>query len=162
MKYGMSEKLGAISYDSDQEVFIGRSMAQTRAYSEEVAGRIDEEIKALLDGEYRHCREILKSHLDELERTAQYLLEFETMSAEDFELVFGDPAVLEQRKAEQRLELARMEKEAEAQEARKREEEELAEARRAEEAEEAAKAAKEQEPADPFGAEDDDPPDPFA
>ena len=162
MKYGMSEKLGAISYDSDQEVFIGRSMAQTRAYSEEVAGRIDEEIKALLDGEYRHCREILKSHLDELERTAQYLLEFETMSAEDFELVFGDPAVLEQRKAEQRLELARMEREAEAQAeaARKREEEETA--RREREAQEAEKAAKEKEPADPVGGEDDDPPDPFA
>ena len=162
MKYGMSEKLGAISYDSDQEVFIGRSMSQTRAYSEEVAGRIDEEIKALLDGEYRHCREILRSHLDELERTAQYLLEFETMSAEDFELVFGDPAVLEQRKAEQRLELARMEREAEAQAeaARKREEEEKA--RREREAQEAEKAAKEQEPADPFGGEDDDPPDPFA
>ena len=162
MKYGMSEKLGAISYDSDQEVFIGRSMSQTRAYSEEVAGRIDEEIKALLDGEYRHCREILRSHLDELERTAQYLLEFETMSAEDFELVFGDPAVLEQRKAEQRLELARMEREAEAQAeaARKREEEEKA--RREREAQEAEKAAKEQEPADPFEAEDDDPPDPFA
>ena len=162
MKYGMSEKLGAISYDSDQEVFIGRSMAQTRAYSEEVAGRIDEEIKALLDGEYRHCREILKSHLDELERTAQYLLEFETMSAEDFELVFGDPAVLEQRKAEQRLELARMEKEAEAQEARRREEEELAEARRAEEAlEEEKRAAEAKKAADPF-ERDDDPPDPFA
>ena len=162
MKYGMSEKLGAISYDSDQEVFIGRSMSQTRAYSEEVAGRIDQEIKALLDGEYRHCREILRSHLDELERTAQYLLEFETMSAEDFELVFGDPAVLEQRKAEQRLELARMEREAEAQAeaARKREEEEKA--RREREAQEAEKAAKEQEPADPFEEEDDDPPDPFA
>ena len=163
MRYGMSPRLGNVVFDSGHdEVFIGRSMAQTRAYSEEVAGRIDEEIKALLDGEYRHCREILKSHLDELERTAQYLLEFETMSAEDFELVFGDPAVLEQRKAEQRLELARMEREAEAQAeaARKREEEEKA--RREREAQEAEKAAKEQEPADPFEAEDDDPPDPFA
>ena len=46
MKYGMSDRLGAISYDSDQEVFIGRSMSQARAYSEEVAGLIDEEIKS--------------------------------------------------------------------------------------------------------------------
>ena len=162
MKYGMSEKLGAISYDSDQEVFIGRSMAQTRAYSEEVAGRIDEEIKALLDGEYRHCRELLRSHLDELERTAQYLLEFETMSAEDFELVFGDPALLEQRKAEQRVELVRLEKEAEAEAARKREEEELAEARRAEEALEEEKVSVRKETVDPFGEDEDDTPDPFA
>ncbi len=51
-KYGMSDRLGAISYDSDQEVFIGRSMTQARAYSEEVAGLIDEEIKALLDHAY--------------------------------------------------------------------------------------------------------------
>ena len=162
MKYGMSEKLGAISYDSDQEVFIGRSMAQTRAYSEEVAGRIDEEIKALLDGEYRHCRELLRSHLDELERTAQYLLEFETMSAEDFELVFGDPALLEQRKAEQRVELVRLEKEAEAEAARKREEEELAEARRAEEELEEEKVSVRKETVDPFGEDEDDTPDPFA
>ena len=54
MKYGMSDRLGAISYDSDQEVFIGRSMSQARAYSEEVAGLIDEEIKAILDTAYAH------------------------------------------------------------------------------------------------------------
>ncbi len=102
MKYGMSDRLGAISYDSDQEVFIGRSMSQTRSYSEEVAGLIDEEIKKLLDEGYQRCQEILNSHREELERTAEYLLEFETMSAEDFALVFDDPEALDLRKAEER------------------------------------------------------------
>ena len=104
MKYGMSDRLGAISYDSDQEVFIGRSMSQARSYSEEVAGLIDEEVKKLLDQGYQRCQEILNSHREELERTAEYLLEFETMSAEDFALVFDDPEALELRKAEEREE----------------------------------------------------------
>lgn len=107
MKYGMSDRLGAISYDSDQEVFIGRSMSQARAYSEEVAGLIDEEIKAILDTAYARCREILSQNMDALERTAQYLLEFETMSAEDFQLVFQPPEVLERRKAEERVQRTR-------------------------------------------------------
>ncbi len=162
-KYGMSEKLGAISYDSDQEVFIGRSMSQTRAYSEEVAGRIDQEIKNLLDGEYRHCREILKSHMDELERTAQYLLEFETMSADDFALVFGDPAKLEARKEEQRALQKQLAEEAKAEAARKQAEAEAREAQRLREADEALRRQQEETKArDPFAGDDDTPSDPFA
>ncbi len=99
VKYGMSDRLGAISYDNGQEVFIGRSMSQTRSYSEEVAGLIDEEIKAILDAAYRRCTEILSQNRTPLEITAQYLLEFETMSAEDFALVFDNPEALEDRKA---------------------------------------------------------------
>lgn len=64
-----------------------------------MAGLIDEEIKAILDTAYARCREILSQNMDALERTAQYLLEFETMSAEDFQLVFQPPEVLERRKA---------------------------------------------------------------
>ena len=118
MKYGMSDRLGAISYDNDQEVFIGRSMSQARAYSEEIAGLIDEEIKALLDTAYARCRQILSENMDALERTAQYLLEFETMSADDFKLVFDDPDALEQRKAEERTQREREESERAAKEAR--------------------------------------------
>ena len=118
MKYGMSDRLGAISYDNDQEVFIGRSMSQARAYSEEIAGLIDEEIKALLDTAYTRCRQILSENMDALERTAQYLLEFETMSADDFKLVFDDPDALEQRKAEERTQREREESEHAAKEAR--------------------------------------------
>ena len=118
MKYGMSDRLGAISYDNDQEVFIGRSMSQARAYSEEIAGLIDEEIKALLDTAYTRCRQILSENMAALERTAQYLLEFETMSADDFKLVFDDPDALEQRKAEERTQREREESERAAKEAR--------------------------------------------
>ena len=100
------------------EVFIGRSMAQARAYSEEIAGLIDEEIKALLDTAYTRCRQILSENMDALERTAQYLLEFETMSADDFKLVFDDPDALEQRKAEERTQREREESERAAKEAR--------------------------------------------
>ena len=117
-KYGMSERLGAISYDSDQEVFIGRSMTQARAYSEEVAGLIDEEIKAILDTAYHRCKDILSHHMEQLEATSQYLLEFETMSAQDFALVFDDPAALEDRKEAQRTEQARKAEEAAQEQAR--------------------------------------------
>ena len=136
MKYGMSDRLGAISYDSDQEVFIGRSMSQARAYSEEVAGLIDEEIKALLDSAYARCQEILSQHQEELERTAQYLLEFETMSAEDFKLVFDDPDALERRKAEERVRRLRAAEEAAAEQARLQAEQEAEAARRSQAAEE--------------------------
>ena len=136
MKYGMSDRLGAISYDSDQEVFIGRSMSQARAYSEEVAGLIDEEIKALLDSAYARCQEILSQHQEELELTAQYLLEFETMSAEDFKLVFDDPDALERRKAEERVRRLRAAEEAAAEQARLQAEQEAEAARRRQAAEE--------------------------
>ncbi len=94
-KYGMSERLGTVVFDSgNDEVFIGRSMAHTRTYSEEVAGFIDQEIKALIDVAYARCHEILSRHRKELELTAQYLLEHETMSREQFEQVFTNPAAL--------------------------------------------------------------------
>ena len=90
-KYGMSERLGTVVYDTGHdEVFIGRSMAQARTYSEEVAGRIDEEIKAIIDNAYAQCEIILKNRMTELHRTAEYLLEHETMDAETFEKVFTD------------------------------------------------------------------------
>ena len=93
-------------------------MSQARAYSEEIAGLIDEEIKALLDTAYARCRQILSENMAALERTAQYLLEFETMSADDFKLVFDDPDALEQRKAKERTQREREESERAAKEAR--------------------------------------------
>ena len=94
-KYGMSEKLGTVVFDTGHdEVFIGRSMAQARTYSEEVAGLIDEEIHAIIDRAYRRCQDILSGQKEQLVTTAEYLLEHETMSAEEFELVFTDPKAL--------------------------------------------------------------------
>lgn len=90
--YGMSEKLGAVSFDSGHdEVFIGRSMAQAKTYSEEVAAQIDEEVKAIIDAGYERCAEVLEAHRAQMEAVAGYLLEHETMSGEDFERVMGCP-----------------------------------------------------------------------
>lgn len=91
-KFGMSDKLGAIAYGNESdEIFIGRTMAQARSYSEEVAGLIDEEVKAIVDQAYARCEEILTRCRKELELTAQYLLTHETMSGETFARVFTDP-----------------------------------------------------------------------
>ena len=91
-KYGMSEKLGTIAYGNESdEIFIGRSMAQARTYSEEVAGQIDVEVKAIVDRAYRRCEEILSACRKELELTARYLLDHETMEADVFAKVFTDP-----------------------------------------------------------------------
>ena len=91
-KYGMSEKLGTIHYGSESdEIFIGRSMAQARSYSEEVAGQIDQEVKDLVDRAYARCEQILTEKRRELELTARYLLEHETMDAKTFEKVFTQP-----------------------------------------------------------------------
>ena len=90
--YGMSEKLGAVSFDSGHdEVFIGRSMAQAKSYSEEVAAQIDSEVKAIIDRGYHRCQEMLEAHRAQVTAVADYLLEYETMSAEDFARVMGQP-----------------------------------------------------------------------
>ena len=91
-KYGMSDKLGTIAYGNESdEVFIGRTMAQARSYSEEVAGLMDEEVKSIVDQAYARCEEILTRCRKELEITAQYLLVHETMSGPEFAKVFTDP-----------------------------------------------------------------------
>ncbi|MDY3906413.1 MAG: ATP-dependent zinc metalloprotease FtsH [Lawsonibacter sp.] len=95
-KYGMSDKLGTIAYGNESdEVFIGRTMAQARSYSEEVAGQIDQEVKAIVDKAYRRCEDILNGCRRELELTARYLLDHETMDAETFAKVFDDPGAEE-------------------------------------------------------------------
>ena len=94
-KYGMSEKLGHATFTSgSDEVFIGRSMAQAKPYSEQTAAAIDQEVKNLLDTAYARCMEILERDRDKLELVAQFLLEHETMSAQQFQLVYDDPAAL--------------------------------------------------------------------
>ncbi len=89
--YGMSEKLGAISFESGQdEVFIGRTMAQAKPYSEQVAAQIDEEVKAIIDDAYAQAEKILKRDRGQLDAVAEYLLAHETMDAQDFLAVFSD------------------------------------------------------------------------
>ena len=92
MRYGMSDKLGSVTFESGHdEVFIGRSMAQAKSYSEEVAALIDGEVRALIDGAYTRCEEILTRCRRELEITARYLLDHEVMEGEVFAKVFDDP-----------------------------------------------------------------------
>ena len=91
-KYGMSEKLGAIAYGSESdEIFLGRSMAQARTYSEEVAAQIDQEVKDIVDRAHTRCRDILTQHRHQLDITARYLLDHETMDAQTFDHVFTQP-----------------------------------------------------------------------
>ncbi len=83
-KYGMSD-LGPIAYTSgNDEVFLGRDFSHTRNYSENVAGRIDQEINAIVSHAYERCEAILKEHLEKLHGVAAYLIEHEKMSGEAF------------------------------------------------------------------------------
>ncbi len=86
--YGMSDELGPINYGSSQEVFIGKDFGHAKNYSEEIAGKIDIEIKKIIDGAYARCEEILRTHMTELERVAQALLAREKLTGEEFEKVF--------------------------------------------------------------------------
>ncbi|USF27524.1 ATP-dependent zinc metalloprotease FtsH [Firmicutes bacterium ASF500] len=91
MRYGMSGKLGSVTFESGHdEVFIGRSMAQAKSYSEETANLIDQEVKDLIDSAYADCERILTQRRHELEVVARYLLDHETMEAETFAKVFDD------------------------------------------------------------------------
>ena len=91
MRYGMSDKLGNVVFDTGHdEVFIGRSMAQTKNYSDETAGLIDAEVKALLDEAYATCKRILTRDRSHLEKVARYLLEHETMDGETFEKMMSE------------------------------------------------------------------------
>ena len=89
MRYGMSEKLGPILYDSsDHSIFIGRDFGTTKSYSEETAALIDEEVKRIFDEASALCEKILTEHADELRAIAEYLLANETMDADEFNYYF--------------------------------------------------------------------------
>ena len=89
MRYGMSEKLGPILYDSsDHSIFIGRDFGTTKSYSEETAALIDEEVKRIFDEASALCEKILTEHADELRAIAEYLLANETMDADVFNYYF--------------------------------------------------------------------------
>ena len=89
--YGMSEKLGPVCFDSGSgEVFIGRTMSQSRSYSETVAAEIDAEVQAIIAESRSRCEAILTEQRDKLETVAQYLLAHETMERADFLAVFGE------------------------------------------------------------------------
>ena len=89
MKYGMSDKLGLICYgDDDDEVFIGRDLAHTRSYSEDVAKSIDEEIRRIISECHDQAKKIILEHEDVLHKCASLLLEKEKVHRDEFEALF--------------------------------------------------------------------------
>ena len=83
--YGMSDRMGNAAFDAGHdEVFIGKSMAQTRPYSEETAAEMDQEIRRIMDEAYGRCRKILEQYRPQLDQVAQFLLQHETMTAQEF------------------------------------------------------------------------------
>ena len=91
-RYGMSEKIGTIFLDSEQEVFLGNSFAQNRDYSEQTAAAVDREVSDLLRSCYELAMNTLKEHQDKLVGLAQLLIEKETLSREDFVAFIDGPA----------------------------------------------------------------------
>ena len=88
-RYGMSERLGLINYDDDDgQVFIGRDLAHTRSYGEEIASIIDEEVKRLIDDAHEKAQTMLKTHEQVLHDCAKLLVEKEKIGREEFEALF--------------------------------------------------------------------------
>ncbi len=89
-KYGMSEKLGAITFGSGQEeVFLGRDFTQQKNFSEETSGLIDEEVKKIIDTAYKRTEDILNEHMGKLHNVANVLLEKEKIDGEEFEQIMN-------------------------------------------------------------------------
>ena len=94
MRYGMSDSLGPVVYDSGSgEVFLGRDYGHTKSYSEKFAAAIDEEIKRIMEDGYQRCAALLQENMDILHLTAQYLLEHEVMDSETFAYVVKNRAL---------------------------------------------------------------------
>ena len=88
-RFGFTNEIGLVNYENDDdEVFIGRDLAHTRAYSEETAGRIDEEVKKIIDECYVEAKRIISEHMDVLHASAKLLMEKERITREEFEALF--------------------------------------------------------------------------
>ena len=103
MEYGMTDALGPISFGKeDGEVFMGRDFGRSRDFSEEVASKIDKEIKALIDEAYNRAETILKENIDKLHDVAQALIKKEKLVADEFNAIM-EGKTLEQYEAEKKL-----------------------------------------------------------
>lgn len=89
-KYAMSENLGSMSYDTEDEVFLGRDFTSMKNYSEHVASEIDREVRNIVDNSYDKARTLLEENLDKLHVIAEALLKYETISGEEFRLAFEE------------------------------------------------------------------------
>jgi len=91
MKYGMSDKLGMINYESEhEEIFIGRDIGHTKTYADDTARIIDEEIRNIIDSCYEEAKQIIMSRKDVLDKCCELLLEKEKIGYEEFEALFND------------------------------------------------------------------------
>ena len=89
MAYGMSDKIGTISYGTDHnEVFLGRDLGRSRNFSEELGAEMDREIRAIVDNAYNRAEEMLKENMHKLDAVAEALLEKEKITGEEFEEIF--------------------------------------------------------------------------
>ena len=89
-KYGMSEEMGPVEYGENQEeVFLGRSVTQTQSVSEEIAQKIDKEIRKLVDEGYNKAKEILTEKIDDLHKIAKALITYETLTGEEIENIIN-------------------------------------------------------------------------
>ncbi|MBC2576691.1 ATP-dependent zinc metalloprotease FtsH [Peptostreptococcus canis] len=112
-KYGMSEKLGPLTFDSNDEVFIGNSFGHTREYSEEVAAEIDEEVRRIVADAYSKTKKILQENQERLDYIAKALLEYETLNESQFKEAFEMKLPIPESKGEKELFKAKEEFEAE-------------------------------------------------
>ncbi|MBQ3124962.1 MAG: ATP-dependent zinc metalloprotease FtsH [Clostridia bacterium] len=90
LRYGMSEKIGPVSYDDGGEVFIGRDYGHAKAYSENTASEIDAEIKNIIMKQYKATEKIINENREVLEKVAELLLEKETITGDEFEACFNE------------------------------------------------------------------------
>ena len=99
-RFGMSKNIGTISYHSEDEVFIGGSYGKTKSYSEQVAGRIDDEVKAVIDAAYDKCTTILTENREKLDAVAEFLIKHESMTGDQFKtLMEGQEIAIEESEA---------------------------------------------------------------
>ena len=87
-QYGMSEKLGPVCYNTNEEVFLGRDFGHSKNYSEKIAAEIDDEIEKILNTQYERATKLLTDNLPLLDKMAEALLDKETIEEEEFEKIF--------------------------------------------------------------------------
>ena len=93
-KYGMSDEIGPIAYDSEEEVFLGRDFGHSKNYSEHIQAKIDDEVEKIINRCYENCRKLLETHSDKLHAVAKALIEFEKLDAGEFEAIFNGGAAV--------------------------------------------------------------------
>ena len=87
-EYGMSKKLGMVSYEGDHQVFIGRDYGQTKTYSEATAVMIDDEVRRILGEAYDRAKEAIETHREQHKAIAEALLKYETLDAKQIMSLF--------------------------------------------------------------------------